>query len=222
MSSSTRGCCSRPASTALVVPNAAMQRGPKGLFAWVVQPDNTATPASDRGRPDGRRSHDRRPRASTTASASSPAGNTSCRPNAPVSVHTARRRRTSAKGAHEHLRTVHPPPDRHHAADGGDRVCRHRRVPVPAGRPASASRLSDHPGHGDLAGRERRNDGDVGRRAARAAVRADSRRDAADLAERARRHHDRHPVRSQSQYRFGGARTCRRRSRSQARPCRNR
>jgi len=27
-----------------VVPNAAVQRGPNGLFAWVVRPDNTAQP----------------------------------------------------------------------------------------------------------------------------------------------------------------------------------
>ena len=30
--------------SALVVPNAAVQRGPNGLFAWVVRPDNTAQP----------------------------------------------------------------------------------------------------------------------------------------------------------------------------------
>ena len=38
-------------SAAVVVPSAAVQRGPQGLFAWTVTANNTGGAASDRGRP---------------------------------------------------------------------------------------------------------------------------------------------------------------------------
>ena len=40
--SSTRDSCSRLASQALTIPSSAVQRGPNGLFAWVVTAGGTA------------------------------------------------------------------------------------------------------------------------------------------------------------------------------------
>ena len=39
-----RGCCSTPARTSSSIPPLAVQRGPHGLFTWVVKPDNTVEP----------------------------------------------------------------------------------------------------------------------------------------------------------------------------------
>ena len=38
-------------SNVVVVPSAAVQRGPQGLFVWIVTANNTGRAASDRGRP---------------------------------------------------------------------------------------------------------------------------------------------------------------------------
>ena len=35
---------------AVTIPPAAVQRGPQGLFAWVIKPDNTAEQRADRCR----------------------------------------------------------------------------------------------------------------------------------------------------------------------------
>ena len=80
------------------------------------------------------------------------------------------------------------------------------RVSQPAGRAAAAGRLPDHPGDGDAARRQPGHHGLVGGPAAGASVRADPRRHADDVVERAR-HHDRGgAVRPRSQHRCGGQR----------------
>ena len=63
----------------IAVPTAAVQRGPQGLFAWVVKPDGVVEP-----RPTWRPARPRaispdRERASPRASAWSPTASTSCR-----------------------------------------------------------------------------------------------------------------------------------------------
>ena len=64
----------------VVIPPLAVQRGPHGLFTWVVKPDNTVEPRPIETGADDRRPHHRHVRASTRASASSPMASTSCRP----------------------------------------------------------------------------------------------------------------------------------------------
>ena len=124
-SSSTRGSCSTPARTrrhsALAV-----QRGPNGLFTWVVKPDNTVEPRADQDRHHDRRSHHRH---------LGPQRRRARRDRRPIQAADKRirrhrrpaRQRPSRATRHEHLRTVHPPADRDHAADGGAGVRRHRR-----------------------------------------------------------------------------------------------
>ena len=67
----------------VVIPPLAVQRGPHGLFTWVVKADNTVEPRPIK---TGTTTGDRTivtVRASMTASAWSPTANTSCKPMRP-------------------------------------------------------------------------------------------------------------------------------------------
>ena len=196
-----------------MVPNTAIQRGPEGPVRLGRRlTNNTADAEADRGRPFGRRRHHRhvghrRRRARRhrrPVQAAEPTRRSAFR-------HCSRRRTTTAH--HEHLRTVHPPADRHLAADGGDRLRRHRRLSVAAGRAAAAGRLPDHPGLG-APGRA------PAPRPWRSSVAAplerqfapDSRRHADDLAQRARRHARSSSSSTSTATSTPPRRTCRRRS----------
>ena len=113
-----------------------------------------------------------------------------------------RHRRLVRTVPHEYFRAVYPASGRDVAADGGDRFRRTGRVTVLAGRASAAGRFSDHIGERDAARRQRRDHGGVGRGAAGAPVRANSRRHPIDLGERAQRHLDHHSIRAQPQHRF--------------------
>ena len=90
-----------------------------------------------------------------------------------------RRRLPSGTARHEHLPTLHRAAGRDVPADGGGRLCRAGRVPVSSGGAAAAGGFSDHSGERDAAGRQRRDHGGIGRGAAGAPVRANSRGHAA-------------------------------------------
>ena len=93
----------------------------------------------------------------------------------------ARRMRRPARRRHEHLRPVHRPPGRHHAADHRHRAGRHLRLFQAAGLAAAAGGFPDHLGAGAAARRQPRHGGDQRRRPAGAPSRADRRRDRNDL-----------------------------------------
>ena len=63
---------------------------------------------------------------------------------------------TRHAGRHEHLRPLHPPADRDHAADPGDPRRRRAGLLPAAGRLAAGSRFPDHLGAGAAAGRRSR------------------------------------------------------------------
>ena len=79
-------CWSRRGSNAVVVPNTAIQRGPKGHFVWALTDKNTAVPKPVETGPSIGDITIVDVAASMTATASSPAANTSCATNAPVSI----------------------------------------------------------------------------------------------------------------------------------------
>ena len=91
------------------------------------------------------------------------------------------------RNSHEHLRTIHSPADRDHAADCGGCAGGRRGVPAAAGVAAAAGGFSDHLGVGVAARRESGDHGVVGGHAARAAVRAHRRGDGDDFVEHAGR-----------------------------------
>ena len=105
----------------------------------------------------------------------------------------------------EHLRALYPPAHRHLAADVGHPAGRHGDFSDVAGRAAPAGGLSDHSGVGQSARREPRDHGVRGCHAARISVRGHTRRFAAHLLERARRHPDHRAVRPGAQHRRRGA-----------------
>ena len=111
------------------------------------------------------------------------------------------RRPGKAAQPHEHLDPVHPPSDRDLAADGGDRAGRHRRLSVAAGGAAAAGRFPDHQRQRQVSRRQPGDHGDHGGAAAGAAVRADPRRRADDLGQRAGADADHAAVRPQPQHR---------------------
>ena len=185
----------------VVIPPLAVQRGPHGLFTWVVKPDNTVEP---RPIQIGATTGDRTIVTSGVNDGDRVVtdGQYKLQTNAPVTI-TAPHGTADARGRDVNIsepfirRPVATTLLMAALAFVGIVV-----VPVPAGRAAAAGRLPDHPGHDDLGRRQRRDHGDLGRRAARAAVRPDRRHHPDDVAELARRHHHRHPVRSQPQHRF--------------------
>ncbi len=67
-------------SNAIVVPSIAVQRGPQGLYTWVVTPNNTAVVRQIQVGPDGSGSRPLSIPASTRATAWSSMDSTSCRP----------------------------------------------------------------------------------------------------------------------------------------------
>ena len=134
----------------VVIPPLAVQRGPHGLFTWVVKADDTVKPrpiqtvTTPAIAPSSLR-------ASMTASGWSPTANTSCRPTRRHHHPTAQHR--DAGGC---VVNISEPFIRRPVATlllmAALGVRRHCLVSVPAGRAAAAGRLPDHPGQHDLAG----------------------------------------------------------------------
>ena len=178
----------------VVVPDVAVQRGPDGLFAYVVGKDGKAEMRKlavgviedghaviTQGLQPGER---------VVTS-----GYYRLQPGSLVQIRDAGNadeserhadRRARGRLGHEHLRALHPVSDRHLAADGRHALRRPRRLPDAAGRAAAAGRFPDHPGLGRTSRRQSRNDGVDGRPAAGAPVRTNPRRVADDLDQRAR------------------------------------
>ena len=107
---------------------------------------------------------------------------------------------------HEHLDTLHQTADRHLAGHGGAGAGRHRRLSAAAGRAAAARRFSHHRGDGAASGRKSGNHGGDSGAAAGDPDRADSRRLAAYLHQRAGRHQRDGAVRPRPQHRRRGRR----------------
>ena len=91
-------------------------------------------------------------------------------------------------GKHEHLRAIHPPAGRHHAADDRDRHRRGHRLQRAAGLAAAAGGFSHHLRPGRPARRQRGDHGVLGCHSAGAPVRPHRRRHRDDLVEFARQH----------------------------------
>ena len=144
----------RTDAKALTVPSNAVQRGANGLYVYVVKPDNTAElrpvqaarleqalAVISSGIDEGER---------VVVS-----GHLKIQPGAAVNARMADRRpRLREVPRHEHLGTVHPPPDRHVAADGGasagrasppTRSCRSRRCRRSTSRPSRFRRSCPAP-----------------------------------------------------------------------------
>ena len=153
----------------VVVPTAAIQRGPNGTFVYVVKDDSTRHGAAGDAHAAGRRAGGGRAAACKRASASSPpvlpastegtagggierGGRRAGRPDAASgrNARQARRARASAVRAragrrantHERVLTLHPPPDRDLAARGRGPAGRHARLSLAAGVVAAAGRFS--------------------------------------------------------------------------------
>ena len=127
-------------------------------------------------------------------------------PQPPQAPHVPkRRRRARALARHEYFRALHSPADRDHLADDGGRARRPRGLSAAAGGAAAQVDFPTINVSASLAGRKPRDHGLGGGAAARASIRADSRRHADDVDEHARLHLDSLAVRSQPQHRRGGA-----------------
>ena len=178
--SSTRACCSRPAANALVVPSAAVQRGPNGLFVWIV----------DRQRhwPSRVRSRSARPTGELTDRHLGPRGRRARRHRRAIQAaarragHHAAPPVAGAGATREPLRAIHPAAGRDLAADGGAGLRRLVAYPVPAGR--RRCRRSTFPTiqvTANFQGASAETMASSVAAPARAAVRADPRRHPADL-----------------------------------------
>ena len=140
-----------------MIPDDAVQRGPNGLYAFVVGDDNKVgvqdikvsqsgdgESVVEQGLTPGQRvvvaGQYRLQVGSVVQPTEAP----------PSSAPGQRGRQFAAQGARDHewrhFRLVHPASDRDLAVDGRHPVRRHRRLPEAAGRAAAAGRLSHHPG----------------------------------------------------------------------------
>ena len=175
-SSSTCACWCSSRQDVLTMPRAAVQRGPDGLFAYVVKADSTveARPAQDRRGQRGRHGRHRRPQRRRAGGHS--AISTGCSPARACALQAAATvRRSHSVRRHEHLRAVRPAADRDLAADGRHPADRHRRLSAAAGGAAAAGGLSDHRGDRQSAGRQPGDHGLLGGDAAGVPVRRRSR-----------------------------------------------
>ena len=168
----------------LTIPASALQRGPDGLFTYAVQADSTVSVAPlTASEPVGD---------VVVVEKGLAAGDQVVTSNfyrlAARRAHPCQRRRRSAarksrrrtppppappSPRREHLPALHRAPGRHHAADGGPRAHRHRRLSLPAGGTAAAGGLPDHPGERAAAGCQ---PGDHGHLRSRSRSRRSSRR----------------------------------------------
>ena len=183
---------------ALIVPAEAVQHGQNGLFVYVVDNQNRAevrpvkvaqqnatTAVISDGLKEGERV--------VTA------GQLLLQPGAQVAIDVGQRE--LRRDVRRHIGPLHPSPCRYDAVDGRHPAGRPRRLPVASRCAAPAGRFSDDHGFGSAARRVPGYHGHLRRAAARAADRADSRRLANDLDERARRNRGHRAVRSQPQHR---------------------
>ena len=193
-----------------------MQRGPNGLYAWVIKADNTAEAAVEAATVEQTRIDHQGLNAGEKVVVNgqfNPAGRR-------VDAERRTAPRCRAVPRHEHLRTVHPPADRDLAADGRrfcwsasspTRCCRWRRCRRSISRPSRST--------AQLPGASPDTMASTVAHAARAAVRPDRRRHADDLDQRARQ--PRSPCSSTSTATSTPPRrTCRPRSTRPAASCR--
>ena len=140
------------------------------------------------------------------------------RPGAPLPAATGALRH-SGRSPRELLGALHPAAGGHDAPDGRPVPGRRARLSAPAGVVAAAGRLPDDLGPGEPARRQPGDDGDVGRHAARAAVRPHRGRDRDDVHELPRRREHRAAVRSEPEHRRRRARRAGRHQRRAAAAC---
>ena len=142
---------------AVTVPAVALQRGPDGFYVWVIKPDNTA---------------EQRPIEAETVSEDLAIatkgldagervvvdGQSRLDVGTRVAIRTPnprpRPKDSSRTSPDEYFGSLHPPADRHVAADGGVGAGRHCGLSVAAGGAAAASRFSDNSGHGNTERRQ--------------------------------------------------------------------
>jgi membrane fusion protein, multidrug efflux system len=157
-----------------VVPDGAVERGPDGLYAFVVGSENKVEArnivVSHEG--DGR---------SVVAKGLSPGENVvtagqyrlqqgslvqSSAPSVTTPAATAALPRTRPDHGRRHLRAFHSPSNRDLVIDGRHPFCRHNRLSEIAGCAAASGRFSHHSGFRTASGRQSRDDGVRGRSAA--------------------------------------------------------
>ena len=187
----------------LTVPASVVQQGPKGTYAYVVNPDNTVAirPIKVAQISDGQALIDSGLEADEQVVVD---GQYKLQPGAHVRLlhgKAARKRPHKTlcrRPSHEHLRPVYPTADRHRAGDGRVIGWRLGRLSALAGGVAAQRQLSDAYDHGAAAGRRSADHGIHGGIAARAAVRRDPRPHPDDVGERVRLHPDHPAVRFES------------------------
>ncbi len=181
----------------LTIPSAAVQRGPNGVFAYVVKADSTvemrplklgeeagSITIVEKGLQDGERV--------TTSN------QYRLQPNIRVQTQPVAEPLKTLRGVrlHEYFRPLHRKANSDLAGDGGDLHDRAGRLSIALGCAAAASRFSDHSGEYNLAGRQFGHDGIYCRNAAGKPVFTNSRRRAIDFDKRDGQHPNHDPVRS--------------------------
>jgi len=191
----------------LAIPSPAVQRGPNGLYAYVVKSDSTVAiqplkldrfdggqAVIESGLQAGERvvtggQYRLQQGARVQSSNSNVASGQTAAPG----------------GTPEHFGALYPATDRDLIVDGGDSSRRCSCLSTPSGSAVAASRLSDNSGHSTAAWSESRNDGVRSDAASGTAIRTDTRRDADDVEQHARQQRDHDTVRSRAQHRRRGA-----------------
>ena len=143
----------------LTVPAAVVQQGPKGPYAYVVNPDNTVAIRQIKVAQisDGQALIDSGLKANEQVVID---GQYKLQPGTHVTMlhgkaarGSSRARRACRRRSHEHFRAVHPTADRHRPADGRIAGRWPGRLSAVAGGGAAERQLSDTSGHGAAAGR---------------------------------------------------------------------
>ena len=181
-----------------LVPNAAVQRNAQNDFRLRRQPGRVGRDSECEGRHDRRRALGDRVGSRTARAdrARRRRQTTGRQPGRRLMVSGRRRPKNGPNGApvatsgrsgsggganHESVTDIHPPADRHLAADDRHPAGGRGRLQAVARLGVAGSRLPDHPGDDVLSGRQPGRDGVVGDRSARAAVRPGARPPADDL-----------------------------------------
>ena len=137
-------CSSASTRTSWSSPRTTIQHGQQGLFRLCRRRRQPGGGPAGEGRPPGRDDGGGRRGPQGGRTRRDRPASSCC---SPARLVVDRQRAAGAeRHVRRHFRTLHPPPRRDHAADGGDFAGRPRRVSAAAGRAAAADRLSDHRG----------------------------------------------------------------------------
>ena len=185
---------------AVLVPSVALQIGQAGQFVFVVKDDKVATIAEQRPIKAGQRQGDDMVVVEQGVAAGetvvvdgqlgvTPGGKVHATNPPPPAAATAgdfHRATKRQEASRESLRALYSPAGDDPAPDGLGHPVRRAGVPPAAGERSAGGGLSGHHGEGRLSRRKPADDGEQRRHAARAAVHADPRAGAGDLARAAR------------------------------------